>query len=420
MQGRFEDIAFQEPPTQQLRLLAKAIEYSDEKKLKGALSAIKEIAEKVSVNGWRPPMLKPEEFIDLSLHSYPFHPTSLVALPYLFKRLAQNERSIFAYLASHEPAGFQEFIFKNEIDSFIYLPDLFDYLSANFQGRLYSTGRARVITETMDRLSNVSNPDLTQIETSALKTIGLLNWLAEVSHLHATEDSIFDALRSRYADDGDIRNALKKLQARSMVVYRRFNKTYSIWQGSDVDIEERLQEARQQMSGSFSIAEAVQKYLPPHPIVARRHSYTFGATRYFEVRYVDLFIREQVSLTPAIGASGVVMVCLSANFSEAEQFVQWASSAEMASRSDLVIGVLEKTGRIAELLSEIRALHWVHDNTGELHGDPVARRELRTRFSALENSHPKRDRKHAKFPSFDRCNIMQLDIQRQKTGSQTK
>lgn len=37
-----------------------------------------------------------------------------------------------------------------------------------------------------------------------------------------------------------------------------------------------------------------------------------------------------------------------------------------------------------ELLSEIRALSWVRENTGELHGDPVARRELRTRFSALE------------------------------------
>jgi len=384
VQGRFEDIAFQEPPTQQLRLLAKAIEYSDEKRIKGALSSIKEIAGKIASNGWRPPMLKPEEFVDLSLHSYPFHPTSLVALPYLFKRLAQNERSIFAYLASHEPAGFQDFISKNEINSFIHLPDLFDYLSANFQGRLYATGRARAITETMDRLSNVSDPELTRIETDTLKTIGLLNWLAEVSHLHATENNVFDALRSQYATDSDIRNALKNLQARSLIVYRRFNKTYSIWQGSDVDIEERLQEARQQLSGSFSMAEVVQKYLPPRPIVARRHSYTFGVTRYFEVRYIDSFIRNQANLSPSTGASGIVLVCLSANFSEADQFTQWANSAEIAGRSDLVVGVLEKTGRLTDLLSEIRALHWVQDNTGELHGDPVARRELRTRFGALE------------------------------------
>ena len=382
IQGRFEDIAFQEPPIQQLRLLAKTIEYSDEKRIKGALASLKDIAGSLSSNGWCPLMLKPEEFVNLSLHSYPFHPTSLIALPYLFKRLAQNERSIFAFLASHEPGGFQEFISKNEINSFIHLPDLFDYLSANFQGRLYATGRARAITETIDRLGNVSN--LTKIETDALKTIGLLNWLAEVSHLHASENSIFDALRSAYATDGDIRNALKNLQDRSLIVYRRFNKTYSIWQGSDVDIEERLQEAHQQTGGSFSIAEAVQKYLPPRPIVARRNSYTFGVTRYFEVRYIDSFIRDQVNLTPSSGASGIVLICLPTNFADVDQFTQWANSTEMTDRADLVMGVLEKTGRLTELLSEIRALHWVQENTGELHGDPVARRELRTRFSVIE------------------------------------
>mgnify|MGYP000870227064 CR=1 FL=1 len=384
VQGRFEDIAFQEPPTQQLRLLAKAIEYLDEKSIKGTLSSLKEIAGNIAGNGWCPPMLKSEELTNLALQSFPFHPTSLIALPYLFKRLAQNERSIFAYLASHEPAGFQDFISQNSISSFVRLPDLFDYLSANFQGRLYATGRARAITETMDRLSNTINPELTQIETNVLKTIGLLNWLAEVSHLYASEDSILDALQSQDVTKGEIQKALKSLQSRSLIVYRRFNKTYSIWQGSDVDIEERLQEARQQLGGTFSIAEAVQKYLPPRPIVARRHSYTFGVTRYFEVRYVDALTYKQLNLSPAAGASGIVVVCLSANFAEAEQFAQWASSAEIASRANLVVGVLEKSGRLTELLSEIRALHWVQDNTGELHGDPVARRELRTRFSAVE------------------------------------
>jgi hypothetical protein len=384
VQGRFEDIAFQEPPTQQLRLLAKAIEYLDEKAIKGMLPSVKETAEKTASNGWCPPMLKAEEFTNLAIRSFPFHPTSLIALPYLFKRLAQNERSIFAYLASHEPAGFQDFISKNTVDSFVRLPDLFDYLSANFQGRLYATGRARAITETMDRLSNVTNPELTHLEANVLKTIGLLNWLAEVSHLHATESSILDAMQSQDVAKSEIHKALQNLQSRSLIVYRRFNKTYSIWQGSDVDIEERLQEARQQLSGSFSIAEAVQKYLPPRPIVARRHSYTFGVTRYFEVRYLDAFMRDQARLSPAAGGSGIVLVCLAANPAETERFAQWAGSAEIASRTDLVIGILEKTGRLTELLSEIRALHWVHDNTGELHGDPVARRELRTRFSALE------------------------------------
>src|SRR5262249_55876837 len=134
VQGRFEDIAFQEPPNQQLRLLAKTIEYSEDKQLKIAVNSAKELATKIAKNDWCPPLLKSEELVKLCLNTYPIHPTTLVALPYLFRRLAQNERSIFVYLASHEPEGFQEFISKNEINTFIRLPDLFNYLSANFQG----------------------------------------------------------------------------------------------------------------------------------------------------------------------------------------------------------------------------------------------------------------------------------------------
>ena len=382
IQGRFEDIPFQESPTQQLRLLGNTIEYLDRKQIAQVLPSLQRFATKISSDGWCPPMMKPQELVDISLRTYPFHPTALVSLPYLFRRLAQNERSVFAYLASHEPAGFQEFLSRNEINSFICLADLFDYLSINFQGRLYATGRARAITETIDRLSNIST--LSQLEVNTLKTIGMLNWLSEVSHLQASETSILEALISSSCSESEVRDALKILQNRSLIVYRRFNNTYSIWQGSDVDIEERLQRAHQRLSGSFSIAEAIQKYLPPRPIVARRHSYEFGTVRYFEVRFIDSFIRSQVKLEPPSGANGIVLVCLSVNFAEIDEFVQWATSEELSTRTDLIIGIFEKTGHLIELLSELRALYWVQENTGELHSDSVARRELRSRLNTIE------------------------------------
>ncbi|MBE3144652.1 MAG: Fic family protein, partial [Planctomycetes bacterium] len=144
VQGRFEDIAFQEPPSQQMWLLANAIEYRQPERIDQ--QQIAEIAQRVAQADWRPPMMPAEEFSTLCSQTYPLHPTVLVALPHLFRKLAQNERSIFVYLASHEPFGFQEFIQQHHLPEFIYLKDLFDYLAANFQSRLYASGRARVLT----------------------------------------------------------------------------------------------------------------------------------------------------------------------------------------------------------------------------------------------------------------------------------
>jgi hypothetical protein len=383
VQGRYEDIAFQESPNQQIRLLANTIEYVDQKQIKTVLPALKQSAQEAADAGWCPPMMKSGEFVELAQRTYPLHPAALIALPYVFRRLAQNERSIFAYLASHEPAGFQEFIELNKIGAFIRLPELFDYLSANFQGRLYATGRARAITETIERLHTVTN--LSASETDLLKTIGMLNWLAEISHLQPNEASILSAARSPDWADKQIRKVLHDLQGRSLVVYRRFNKTYSVWRGSDVDIEERLQKARQQLGGAFSLAETVQKYIQPRPIVARRHSYQKGTLRYFDVVYVDSFSRGQLSLEPTQGANGKVVLCLPRNYAEIEEFSEWAKSKAVRQHSNVVVGIAERIGRLTDLLYELRCLHWVRENTPELRDDPVAQRELRTRLTAIES-----------------------------------
>ena len=50
----------------------------------------------------------------------------------------------------------------------------------------------------------------------------------------------------------------RRLQERSLIVFRRFNQTYAIWQGSDVDIDERLREAQHNVNRSFSLAEALE------------------------------------------------------------------------------------------------------------------------------------------------------------------
>src|SRR5690606_27563042 len=122
----------------------------------------------------------------------------------------------------------------------------------------------------------------------------------------------------------------------------------------------------------------------PQPIVARRHSYRTGTTRFFETQYVDWRTRESVSLTPKETASGLILLCLPESANQAEAFLDWAQQEHFRARGDLVIGLLAPIPRLVDLLGEMRCLHWVRNNTPELRDDPVARRELRTRLSELE------------------------------------
>ncbi len=184
--------------------------------------------------------------------------------------------------------------------------------------------------------------------TDLVKTIGLLNWLGEVSPLQATEERILAAMRSEVHTDDQIREALRSLQTRSLIVHRRFNRTYNIWQGSDVDVEQRVEEARQRLTGSFSLAQAIEQFLPPRPIVAGRHSYQTGTIRYFEVHYVDHQTRDQLPLQPRPGASGLLLIGLPTNYAEAEAFARWAIEPSIAARSDIVLCIVERTGRLSK------------------------------------------------------------------------
>lgn len=382
VQGRFEDIAFQEPPTQQTRLLANAINFIATEKLKVLVPNLVQIIKSSVDSGWCPSLMKEEEFQKLCEVTYPFHPSVLVVLPYIFKRLAQNERSIFAYLASFEPNGFQEFIQANSPPIFLRLPNLFDYLSANFQSRLYSSNRARILTETLERLS--TTPELSQIEIEIIKTIGLLNWLGEVSSLQANETLLSSALLSEEITTQVFHQSLMKLRNKRIIVFRKHNQTYAIWQGSDVDLDERIDQAQRQISGVFSITEAVQSYLPPRPIVARRHSFQNGTLRFFEVRYVDSTLLDLNILSQKNGASGLILLCLAANSVEISEFLAWSNQSLFSDSDGILIGISKRIGRLNELLFDLRCFHWIEENTPELRDDKVAQKELFSRINSIE------------------------------------
>lgn len=382
VQGRFEDISFQEPYAQQTRLLARAIESANPESVNALVPNHKIIAADSVAAGWCPTLMSHEEFLSICQTSYPFHPSSLVVLPPIFKRLAQNERSIFAFLASYEPFGFQEFLKSHTTPAFLRLPDLFDYLVANFQSRMYASNRARALTETLERLASTSG--LSDLEIEIVKTIGLMSWLSEVSTIQPTDSLIISALLTDQHTSSAIRTSLDQLKKLSIIVFRRHNRTYAIWQGSDVDLDERMEQAERQVSGAFGLADAVQQYLPPRPLIARRHSYQTGTLRFFEVRYIDHTSYHDVDLNPRQGTGGLVLLCLAANQGEINALVHWAESERFATADGVLVGITKRTSHLSELLYDLRCYHWVEENTPELRDDKVAQKELFTRINSLE------------------------------------
>jgi hypothetical protein len=384
IQGRFEDIPFLEPAEQVMRLIAKALRWKKPGLPDSVKRMVKEVVSVAAKCNVMPPGMSQADFLDVALAAYPLHPASLVAMPYVFRRFAQNERSLFSYLSSLEPNAFQEFIRTHKFDPaqpvFVRLSDLFDYFTRNLGAGLYRQPHARRWIEAVDMLDRKES--LTPIHRNLVKTIGILNALGEFCHLRASEAVISVAAEDRIHPSNATKDALRLLQEQSVVTHRSFNETYRIWEGSDVDVDERISEGERKLRHALDLAGSVQRYLPRRPLVARKHSFETGALRYYDVGYIDRPDDIQPAMTSDSDADGKVIVCLAESGSVAEAFRHKAREA--SAPRNILFAIPQQIGELRAAVTELGALRWVWENTPELRDDRVARREVALRITEAE------------------------------------
>lgn len=373
VQGRFEDVPFLESAEQVLRVVSAAFSYDFTQKEQKQLNAtIKSFVEILQENEALPGVVDKRAMVDLMCHCYPLHPVSAILLPSLCQKVAQNERTLFSYLGSHEEFGLQDMIDRfDSAEDFIYPHDVYDYFITNQPAALgdYRTHRrwAEVVTA-IERLGDAPEDQL-----NLLKTIGLLNIIGIKGGFKPSKALLETCGRNKTA----VGNSLKALSEKSIVTYRRFSGEYRVWQGSDFDLEEALEEEINNL-GEFSLANELNKANALMPIVARRYTIKSGALRYFTPEFVDA----QTYKTSAQKTNEPRIIFFLASAKDDEVLF---SESVIQHYSDLDLVALCLNGsQLREATAEVLALRQVQNKRQELNSDPVAKREFEDRLTAAE------------------------------------
>ena len=387
VQGRFEDVSFVEPTEQMLRLIGSAIEKT---------AAVENPNLSVAVDlELKPRQLDKSEFVSLLENCLPLHPTVALIVSPLFRRFAQNERSLFALLNSSEPHGLQDFLSTQIYDGrclpTFTLSNLYDYIYNVLGSGLYTSREGAKWAEIESAIERL--PDPSPMTVKLIKTIGLLGIVGEGSvNLKASKTLLRYALDDgtetfQYEVDESVESfesALDMLEGRSIVIYRRYNDAYALWAGSDIDIEARLRKAREQLDPNLRLPNALSTLMQPQPLIARRHLFVKGTLRYFAVRYTDLEGFDTDLQMPFDEADGLVLYALPTSEFEEKQLRKKATEASVKVRKELLIAIPQSIGLLRDTVLELWCLGWVEDNTSELVNDVTARRELRARRSEAE------------------------------------
>src|SRR5262249_6227288 len=145
----------------------------------------------------------------------------------------------------------------------------------------YRGEQARRWAEVEHALTRIG-PDAPLLAQAVVKTVGLLSTYGKPVGLRASQNAIALALDNAEA----VTQALKYLESRSILIYRRHEASYALWEGSDVDLEGRFEEGRRHV-GHAGLAARLKRNVLLRPMVARAHYFRTGVLRYFTVDVID-------------------------------------------------------------------------------------------------------------------------------------
>jgi hypothetical protein len=382
IQGRFEDFAFQEPAHQVLQLIANAIQLTRVPEAKALRQQARRRADRAFELGLAPHGFGKKQFVDTLEACAPLHPLVVLCLARLCRKFGQNQRSLFSFLTSREPHGLGTFLERpvgSTGSACFRLAELHDYVAEAFGSALSvgdAAGRWAEGEAALDRGRGLPPKAL-----RLLKTIALLSAVGTDGKLKASLP-ILGFAESDASHES--KQALDTLLSESIAVERKHIGTIALWEGSDVDIDERIREAARRTPSTGNLAKRANEHWTPRALVAKRHSYEKGTLRYFKAAFVDVTNLRSVIEAPT-DADGVVLFALPSDAAERDELVALARTSEIRDRLDVIVGIPEDPSPLVDAVRELELLCWVQSHTPELQSDAVARRELRSRITVAES-----------------------------------
>lgn len=380
IQGRFTNAPFLEPYEQLIQLVGTAIQKDLPADLSENYQAQVDRIIQSDAFGEATKRLHLEN----QLHDcLPLDPLTTLILPPLFRsKLAQNERSLFAFLTSRETFGFQDFISHTPADNkplFYRLDQLYDYVLAALGSSVFLGDRSHRWASIETALQRVKT-DWPPLASSIIKVIGLLGLYGPQVGLRPSPE-ILDLI---FYGEHTFGEAIGRLNKSSVIILRRHEDAYGLWEGSDVDLDEEYELARNRI-GNGSIATRLKEIVPLRPIVARSHYIRTGTLRYFKVNVMD---GSESALQSALNsdfnpANGCITYVLSGNAQERHALVERAKELTnpnaQADRRHILAFPRPLIG-LENAIQEVETWQWVRGNVKALQGDPVARQEVNSRI----------------------------------------
>jgi hypothetical protein len=379
IQGRYADIPLVAASDEVVELIGRAVETNarpNSNRVDARTVALSMAA--------RRPAIGVDAFADSLDACWPLHPTMAALLgPVSRRQFGQNERSTFGFLGSVEPHGFRSFLKEQEqSDECRYRPDHYwDYLRVNLEPAILSSPDGHRWAQAADAVER-TEAHHSPLHSALIKSIAVIDLLRSASGLAADADVLRSLFPRKLAQEVD--SALEQLSKWRVAIYKKHIGAWSVFEGSDFDIEKALAQAQSTLPGiDFSVLTGIANL---YPAIAKRHYHKTGTLRWMDVALCRLEDAEGLAskFTPKKGEFGLFLLALPSKDIRLESALEECGKIARSRPWPVAIGIPPNYARIEELGLELVCLQSVQGRP-ELEGDQVGKREVTARISAARS-----------------------------------
>lgn len=379
IQGRYADIPINVAGEEQIEILSRAIEADNPPK--DISDDAREIASAISSQR----RTSRTDLAERLNGCWPLHPTVAVLLgPLSRRRFGQNQRSVFGFLNSAEPFGFQDFLASVDQEASTSYPitQLWDYLRSNLEPSILASPDGHRWSLAIDAVERTEAKGGEAIHVALVKAIALIDLFKERSALLPSKAVLEHSLAHFGARR--ITECLDDLKDWSVIIFRRHLNAFAIYAGSDFDIDAAVAEVR----GRLPVIDLarLRSLALLQPILAKRHYHETGALRWFDVDICALSDgpARARAFRPKSNATGLFLLLIgSESETNAAAKRLWKETAAAATEWPVAVGWTRDSFMIRELAAELICMEAVRTERSELQGDEVARREVNARIARL-------------------------------------
>lgn len=380
VQGRYVDLPFVAASDEVVELIGRAI--MAEKRPTWMLDASKAIAD--AIRSRRPAV--GQDFAKALAACWPLHPAMAALLGPISKRqFGQNERSTFGFLASVEPHGFRSYLNSTPSSkaSWYRPSDYWDYLRSNLEPAILASPDGHRWSQAVEAVERAEAKTGDAFLVSLIKNIAVIDLFRNGSGLAADAAVISALFYDKKREDIDA--GLQKLSELKVALYKSYIGAWSVFEGSDFDIEAAIAQALAAAPG-VDYGRLAQ-LMGLHPVVAKRHYHKTGSMRWMELSLCSIEEAEKIAadFRPRKGEFGTFILALPNTGMSLKSARIRAQACSKLHPWPVLVGIPKNHARIAELSAELVALEQVKDRH-ELSGDAVARREVYARLASTRSA----------------------------------